>query len=108
MSVVSIKRRLGVALGGCLLAGLAASGTAGAQSPASQYRGLTTIEIPFANGPIRADHVPEIRLKLKGAAPHRFGMDTGSTGIVAASPASTARRSSSVMVMTVSYVAYAR
>ena len=82
MSVMAIKRRLGVALGGCLLAGLAPGGPAGAQSPASQYRGLTTIEIPFANGPIRAEHVPEIRLKLKGAAPHRFGMDTGSTGIV--------------------------
>ena len=62
----------------CLLA----SGPAAAQPEA--YGGLATIEIPFANGPIRAEHVPEIRLKLKGAAPRRFGMDTGSTGIVVA------------------------
>ena len=84
MSVISIKRHLGVAIAGCLLASLAAGGSARAQSAASQYRGLGAIEIPFANGPIRAAHVPEIRLKLKGAAPHRFGMDTGSTGIVVA------------------------
>ena len=77
-----MKRRLGIALSACLLAGLVAGGPAGAQSPLSQYRGLGTIDIPFANGPIRMDHVPEIRLKLKGAAPRRFGMDTGSTGIV--------------------------
>lgn len=84
MSVFSIRPRLGGALAAWLLAGLVAITPAAAQSPASQYRGLTTIEIPFANGPIRADHVPEIRLKLKGAPPHRFGMDTGSTGIVVA------------------------
>lgn len=67
----------------CLLAAcLPAGGPALAQS--NLYGGLGTIEIPFANGPIRADHVPEIRLKLKGAAPQRFGMDTGSTGIVVA------------------------
>ncbi len=65
-------------LAACLLAGSPAL----AQS--NLYRGLGTIEIPFANGPIRADHVPEIRLKLKGAPPRRFGMDTGSTGIVVA------------------------
>ncbi len=84
MSVVSVKSRLVDMLVGGLLAGLVAAGPAAAQSPASQYRGLGTIDIPFANGPIRLEHVPEIRLKLKGAAPRRFGMDTGSTGIVVA------------------------
>ena len=62
---------------------LAATGPALAQgNPSGQYSGLGTIEIPFANGPIRQEHVPELRLKLKGAQPRRFGMDTGSTGIV--------------------------
>jgi hypothetical protein len=89
MPVFSIKPRLGGWFAACLLAGAIAVAPiavapVGAQSPASQYRGLATIDIPFANGPIRADHVPEIRLKLKGAPPHRFGMDTGSTGIVVA------------------------
>lgn len=65
-----------------LAAFLLASSPALAQS--NLYGGLGTIEIPFANGPIRADHVPEVRLKLKGAAAQRFGMDTGSTGIVVA------------------------
>ena len=67
---------------GLLAACLPARGPAAAQS--NLYSGLNTIEIPFASGPIRAEHVPEIRLKLKGAAPRRFGMDTGSTGIVVA------------------------
>ena len=49
-----------------------------------QYRGLTELEIPFANGPISAGYVPEVWLKLPGSAPRRFGMDTGSTGIVVA------------------------
>ena len=65
-------------LAACLLA----SSPALAQS--NLYSGFSTIEIPFANGPIRSEHVPEIRLKLKGAAARRFGMDTGSTGIVVA------------------------
>jgi hypothetical protein len=66
----------------CLLAG---TGPALAQgNPSSQYSGLSTIEIPYANGPMRAEHTPEIRLKFRGAAPRRFGMDTGSTGIVVA------------------------
>ena len=82
MTVVPIRSRLGAGLGAFLLAGLVAGGPASAQSPASQYRGLATIDVPFANGPIRMDHVPEIRLKLRGASPRRFGMDTGSTGIV--------------------------
>lgn len=63
---------------GCLLA------VAPAAAQSDLYRGLSTIEIPYANGPIRVEHVPEIRLKLRGAAPRRFGMDTGSTGIVVA------------------------
>jgi hypothetical protein len=83
MPVLSARPCLAFAIAACLLAGLA--GGAWAQAgPASLYRGLDTIEIPYANGPIRAEHVPEIRLRLKGAAPRRFGMDTGSTGIVVA------------------------
>lgn len=49
-----------------------------------QYRGLRALEIPFANGPISTTYVPEVWLKLPGSAPRRFGMDTGSTGIVVA------------------------
>ncbi|MFZ5782512.1 MAG: hypothetical protein ACOY4R_20125 [Pseudomonadota bacterium] len=42
------------------------------------------LDIPFANGPIARDHVPHVWLRLGNGAPHRFGMDTGSTGIVVA------------------------
>ena len=52
------------------------------QEPWRQYEGLTALEIPFANGPISMEHVPQIWLKLNGAQPRWFGMDTGSTGIV--------------------------
>jgi hypothetical protein len=59
------------------------AGMAHAQdAPWAQYRGLTALEIPYANGPIDATRVPEIWLGLHGSAPRRFGMDTGSTGIV--------------------------
>src|SRR5882724_4309966 len=51
---------------------------------AQDYRGLSTLDVPFANGPIAMSHVPHVWLKLSGARPHRFGMDTGSTGIVVA------------------------
>src|SRR5919108_6236162 len=62
-----------------------AAGTAGAQTaPPAAYDGLQAIEIPYANGPLSARHVPQIWLKLRGHAPLRFGMDTGSTGIVVA------------------------
>src|SRR5260221_11731766 len=54
------------------------------EAPWAQYRGLRTLEIPFANGPISMSHVPQVWLRLPGGAPHRFGMDTGSTGIVVA------------------------
>ena len=68
-----------------MLALPAAAGTARAQdAPWAQYRGLIELEIPFANGPISAGYVPEVWLKLPGSAPRRFGMDTGSTGIVVA------------------------
>jgi hypothetical protein len=70
-------------LAACLLAACLPAG-ASALAQSNLYSGLGTIEIPYANGPIRAEHVPEIRLKLRGAAPRRFGMDTGSTGIVVA------------------------
>jgi hypothetical protein len=64
---------------------MVASGPVSAQAPVwSQYEGLTAIEIPFANGPISAAHVPEIFLKLHGGTPRRFGLDTGSTGIAVA------------------------
>ncbi|MFO1082335.1 MAG: hypothetical protein U1E23_17115 [Reyranellaceae bacterium] len=52
------------------------------ESPGSQYRGLTALDIPYANGPITVAHVPQIWLGLHGSEPRRFGMDTGSTGIV--------------------------
>jgi hypothetical protein len=68
-----------------MLALPAAGGAARAQdTPLAQYRGLSELEIPFANGPISAGYVPEIWLKLPGSPPRRFGMDTGSTGIVVA------------------------
>src|SRR3984893_19245810 len=68
-----------------VLASLAASGPACAQrAPWKQYNGLNALEIPFANGPISTGYVPEVWLKLPGSAPRRFGMDTGSTGIVVA------------------------
>ena len=54
------------------------------ESPSAQYRGLQTLDIPFANGPIAMDRVPQVWLKLRGSRPVRFGMDTGSTGIVVA------------------------
>lgn len=53
-------------------------------APWQQYNGLSEIEIPFANGPISTGYVPEVWLKLPGSAPRRFGLDTGSTGIVVA------------------------
>ena len=55
-----------------------------AQEPWRAYEGHEAIEIPFANGPISGHHVPDIWLSLNGATPRRFGMDTGSTGIVVA------------------------
>jgi hypothetical protein len=68
-----------------MLALPAAGGVARAQdAPLAQYRGLRELEIPFANGPISAGYVPEVWLKLPGSPPRRFGMDTGSTGIVVA------------------------
>lgn len=66
------------------LSSLAATLPAAAQSPQA-YRGLNAIAIPFANGPVRLEHVPEIWLRLPGSEPRRFGMDTGSTGIVVSS-----------------------
>jgi hypothetical protein len=68
-----------------VLASLTASGSVCAQdAPWRRYHGLTAIEIPFANGSISTGYVPEVWLKLPGSAPRRFGMDTGSTGIVVA------------------------
>ena len=63
---------------------LAASPVAAQEAPWTQYRGLQTLDIPFANGPIAMDRVPQVWLKLHGSRPVRFGMDTGSTGIVVA------------------------
>lgn len=54
----------------------------GAQETWRAYEGHEAIEIPFANGPISLHHVPDVWLSLSGAGPRRFGMDTGSTGIV--------------------------
>ncbi|MBI2738143.1 MAG: hypothetical protein HYX38_16550 [Rhodospirillales bacterium] len=63
---------------------LGASPVAAQEAPWTQYRGLQTLDIPFANGPIAMDRVPHVWLKLRGSRPVRFGMDTGSTGIVVA------------------------
>jgi hypothetical protein len=57
-------------------------GEAASQQPWRAYEGHEAIEIPFANGPVSRHHVPDIWLGLNGASPRRFGMDTGSTGIV--------------------------
>lgn len=66
------------------LSGLAPSHARAHDGPSAQYRGLQTFRIPFANGPIAMDRVPQVWLKLRGSRPARFGMDTGSTGIVVA------------------------
>jgi len=75
-----------LSLAASLAAILAVALPAAAQSaPPEAYRGLEAIEIPYANGPVRMEHVPEIWLRLPGSTPERFGMDTGSTGIVVSS-----------------------
>jgi hypothetical protein len=56
--------------------------TCAQDAPWAQYRGLVALEIPYANGPISATRLPEVWLTLHGSAPRRFGLDTGSTGIV--------------------------
>ena len=62
---------------------LLGGGAACAQdAPWTQYRGLSTLELPYANGPINAVQAPQVWLALHGSPPRRFGMDTGSTGIV--------------------------
>lgn len=70
----------------CLVLGIvAAIVPARAQdAPWQQYQGLSAIEVPFANGPIHMAGVPHVWMKLHGSPPRRFGMDTGSTGIVVA------------------------
>ena len=54
----------------------------GQDAQSAQYRGLTVLDIPYANGPITVAHVPQVWMGLHGSEPRRFGMDTGSTGIV--------------------------
>ena len=68
----------------CLLMAFVGGPALAQDAPWAQYRGLRTLDIPFANGPISMSHVPQVWLRLPGGAPHRFGMDTGSTGIVVA------------------------
>src|SRR5260370_111355 len=46
--------------------------------------GLAAFQTPVAKGPISADDVQGVGLKRRRSAPRRFGMDTGSTGIVVA------------------------
>ena len=53
-----------------------------AQEPWRAYEGHEALEIPFANGPVAVEHVPQVWIGLRGAKPRWFGMDTGSTGIV--------------------------
>ncbi|MCW5736540.1 MAG: hypothetical protein KIS73_20605 [Enhydrobacter sp.] len=68
------------------VAGLAVALPAAAQVGSPRlYAGLNAIAIPYANGPVRMDHLPGVWLKLPGSEPRRFGMDTGSTGIVVSS-----------------------
>lgn len=73
-----------VRLPGPLLATLVAATAAAQPAPPEAYRGLATLDIPYANGPIARGRVPQVWLKLSGREPVRFGMDTGSTGIVVA------------------------
>jgi hypothetical protein len=61
---------------------LAVALPAAAQSPPQAYQGLNAIAIPYANGAIALERVPQIWIRLAGSKPERFGMDTGSTGIV--------------------------
>ena len=78
----STRERVTCALLATIAAGLLATPAIAQQAP--QYGGLQTLDIPFANGPIAMDRVPHVWLKLRGSRPVRFGMDTGSTGIVVA------------------------
>ena len=43
------------------------------------HRWRSTSRSPTGRSP---HHVPQVRLQSNGSAPRRFGMDTGSTGIV--------------------------
>lgn len=62
---------------------VASAAPAESQPPAAARDGaFQALTIPYANGPISARHAPQIRLRLSGDGPRRFGMDTGSTGIV--------------------------
>ncbi len=80
----SVARKLGIAA--AFVASLAVTLPAAAQSaPPQAYRGLNAVAIRYANGPVHMEHVPEIWLRLPGSEPRRFGMDTGSTGIVVSS-----------------------
>src|SRR5262245_23482702 len=80
-SVYSVTVMTAIIVGAVLAAAFDA---AAQEAPWARYRGLQTLDIPYANGPIAMDRVPHVWLKLRGARPHRFGMDTGSTGIVVA------------------------
>jgi hypothetical protein len=63
--------------------GLLAAPPAPAQdAPWTERHGSAAFDIPYANGPISPHHVPQIWLQLNGSVPRRFGMDTGSTGLV--------------------------
>jgi hypothetical protein len=61
---------------------LAVASASAQDGPWIQHRGALALEVPFANGPIAPHHVPQVWLRLSGSGPRRFGMDTGSTGIV--------------------------
>lgn len=78
------KQMVRKALLASLVAGFLAGPALAQEVPSTQYRGLRTLEIPYANGPIAMRHVPDVWLRLPGSEPRRFGMDTGSTGIVVA------------------------
>ena len=65
-----------------LLALLAALPARAEDAPWTAKGGSLALDVPFANGPIGPRHVPQIWLRLNGGGSRRFGMDTGSTGIV--------------------------
>jgi hypothetical protein len=64
------------------LALLAAVPAPAQDAPWTERPGAVALEIPYANGPINPHHVPQVWLRLNGSEPRRFGMDTGSTGLV--------------------------
>jgi hypothetical protein len=84
--LASTKTAKSIGVVAAFLASFAAVLPAAAQNaPPQAYAGLNAVAVPYANGPVHLEHVPEIWMRLPGSEPRRFGMDTGSTGIVVSS-----------------------